>query len=178
MTNSMSYIIATPFPSEKVRKRMWTFLEKQFQTANALTGSAEYNYLSNPLTGKDLFLRKRAPAIGFQYNSGCSPLERHYAWSLCSWMALQDGAQMVRGGTSAPCIFYENEIMPVCVLTLPLPQGWGKHSIVVDAIGFHPLTGGATILLKPKELKRADEVVKAELERLTDVYKLLKEHRD
>ena len=178
----MGYDIATPFSNKDKQRRMLNFLKKEFRTLNELTESREYLYVSSkPETERELFMSpKRLPIIGFHYNSSCSSIEREYAWNVCTWMAIQDGARTRTSTGKRPYIFYDNEKI-VLVEDKESEKSEGRR--VVDRIGFHPLSlkqkyvdySGEFHIMDAKEVDKANRVLRAELERLTELYQTIME---
>lgn len=178
----MGYSIAVRCRSEKLRQRMFDFLERNYRDPVEVFKWGPKAYASSALRlGENLSYDDGKCSIGFDYS--CMPEEEHqYVYCVLYWAALKVGKRrrFKKIGASVPYIVYDGyEAWPRLVRDewegkVPEDMEW----CLVDALGFKScIVPGrdekflqAMKTLMGHSCKKQDRMVRDELKRLDELW--------
>jgi len=151
----MGYTVTVQPRNPELLKKMLEFGKANFRPWSQLTGQ-EFDYASGLLPGKELAYDNSPRRIGFDYKS-CAQ-EREYVHALCRWMAIRVGTRK----SGIPQYRYDGcEWHPVEPEKFD-EHGWWKPGV---------LNGTGARALLAQAMLNDENVIKPELERLSDLWK-------
>lgn len=183
----MGYSIAIHCKNKTAQEKMKKFMEKNFKSfIDLVKDSPEFskyptNYPEmNSAPHSDLAYDKNKLALGFNYN--CSEIEdSYYRHKILSWMTLKVGKELKFKDKNLPLIWYDgDEKMPLYLTKEDFKQtDDASKKYTVDNLGWSKLEsnfkeenfgGKVKYLLFSKKQKKLSKLVKAELQRLENLW--------
>lgn len=173
----MGYSIMTPFTNEESKQKMQNFLNKEFKTFNQLIKNSNDN--QTPSDDMNFSNKFTKPVLGFNYNASSTDEERNYYFSICYFMAIHNGDKehfdilnhkqyIIYDGIEKWPLFINEEV----------PKNYHGDYSKINEIGFREnfeikqIQSNKFLKLSGKkhlkELKRIDEIIKTELQRLSN----------
>src|SRR3989338_5027192 len=160
----MGYSILTPFANKQDQQCMLQFLQQHYRNEIKVLQYQDISGLSSPTDKPNYDSEKEPLCVGFDYKTWAAA-GRAYAFRVCSWMAVHGGKQKRFSKHTLPYIIYDGH-EDIAITSQPV-QIKQDHSLV-DEIGFYPLK---EYELAPANIPHADNLIRNELKRLTQLWR-------